>query len=34
MEEKLKMVMQEYIEKVEEICDVLLEGINHKENLN
>lgn len=34
MEEKLKMVMQEYIEKIEDICDILLEGINLKENLN
>lgn len=33
MEEKFKMVMDEYINSINHICDKLLEGINNLENL-
>ena len=34
MEEKIKVIFQEYIKNVEHICNVLLQGINASENLN
>lgn len=34
MEEKVKGIMQEYIKNVEDICNILLEGINYNDNLN
>ena len=34
MEQKIKYIMQEYINNVENICNILLEGINYSNNLN
>lgn len=34
MEDKIKDIMQEYIKNVEDICNILLEGINDSDNLN
>lgn len=34
MEEKIKNIMQEYLKNVEDVCNILLEGINYSDNLN
>lgn len=34
MEQRIKVIMQEYIKGVENICNNLLDGINHDNNLN
>lgn len=33
MEEKLQIVLKEYIRDVEDVCNILLRGINCSENL-
>ncbi len=34
MEEKIKNIMEKYIKDVEDTCNILLEGINYRDNLN
>lgn len=34
MEEKLQIVLKEYIRDVEEVCNILIRNINYSENLN
>lgn len=34
MEEELQIILKNYIEKVEQVCNILLKSINRAENLS